>query len=64
MAGNPGLQVSVRRTVTYSYREPFVDEDSVRELEQTLSDTVRYRDPQYSDAYDVQTEVHVTEAVQ
>lgn len=64
MAGNPGLHVRVTRTVTYAYTEPFVDEDGVRDLEATLTDTVRFRDPQYSDYYESDTHVLVTEATQ
>ncbi|WP_020142256.1 hypothetical protein [Terracoccus sp. 273MFTsu3.1] len=64
MAGNPGLHVTVTRTVTYTYVEPFVDEDSIHDLEATLTETVRFRDPQYCDAYDTTTSVLVTEATQ
>jgi len=64
MAGNPGLHVRVTRTVTYGYTEPFFDEDGVKDIEATLTDTVRFRDPQYTDFYETKTDVVVTEATQ
>jgi hypothetical protein len=64
MAGNPGLHVRVTRTVTYSYTEPFTDEDGINDLEATLTETVRFRDPQYTDFYEAKVDIVVTEAEQ
>lgn len=64
MSGNPGLHVTVTRVVTYTYIEPFFDEDGVRDAEATLAETVRFRDPQYCESYDSGVDIRVTEATQ
>ena len=59
MAGNPAFHVDVVHTITYCYNEHFVDADSVRELEESLKDTIKFRDPAYAHSYTHETKVWV-----
>lgn len=56
---NPAFHVDVVHTVTYCYNEHFTDEASVRELEESLKDTIKFRDPQYAHHYEHEVKVWV-----